>query len=197
MPHINAYVKEIVYTAFKVKTKQIKRRKIMIKTILVVEDTVENMEVAKQYFSGIEGYEFIFASNRSEADELLDQCDALITDRSIPYKVEEKEDEANGFYLLLKASLLGKKSLMVTSHGNSYGQGVATIDDDSREVVAAMIAKIGKLQVYNPNYTFLSDFRNSYYKDWASINWFGMGQGPSKTDSRAWRYAWEELQKQF
>ena len=56
-----------------------------MKKILIVEDTQENMDAAKAFFSTIKDFEFVYATNRKEAEDLLESVDAVITDRQIPY----------------------------------------------------------------------------------------------------------------
>ena len=94
--------------------------------ILVVEDTPENMEAAKQYFDSVEEIHAEYATNRNEAFSMIDskRYDGVITDRSIPRCEGDKED--NTFYLQNQGFLVGLKSelenipwVMHSEHGMS------------------------------------------------------------------------------
>ncbi len=103
----------------------------MKKKILVVDDSPKNIEVAKAFFGNNSEYEFIYAMDNKTGEELLDGCDAVITDRSMPYKIDEKEedyqDEAqmkyersisvHGFKLFAAAKAKGLPAVMISSHG--------------------------------------------------------------------------------
>jgi DNA-binding response OmpR family regulator len=72
-----------------------------IKTILVVEDNQENLDVAKAFFKTVTGFEFIYATNKEDAVAKLPEADALLTDRYMPYFDGAKVDYSpeNGYML--------------------------------------------------------------------------------------------------
>ncbi len=86
--------------------------------ILVVEDTAENMAVAKAFFFTIPEHEFIFCTNRKEAEEILPAVDGMISDRSIPFNDDESQ-ECNGISLMFQASLLQITAVGVSNHGDT------------------------------------------------------------------------------
>lgn len=97
--------------------------------ILVVDDSSINLEAAKVFFSKVDGHEFIYAKNRQEAQTLVNDCDGLITDRSMPFKEDGKtcpddkegrygqNSTMNGEILAVYAEGIGKVVVMVTEHG--------------------------------------------------------------------------------
>ena len=90
-----------------------------MKKILIVDDTIENLEAAKKFFSQNKEYEFLYATNRSEAEKLLPECDALITDIQMPFNNESKEVSGlNGKLLEIEAYHMEKPAISLSQHGD-------------------------------------------------------------------------------
>lgn len=195
-----------------------KAYKKMKKRILIVEDTAENMETAKKFFEGLlsSDFEFVYCKNRQEADRNFEEAYAVITDRSIPYNDEHISDaqssqfckdteytkcklpEVNGTYLMLKAKVQKKPSVLITEHG-SLGIGTQPLElnfDSFQETLLYIIDEKKK-----NGCLFWSDYEYLYWfgcRCWESIRTdFCSYRDVKKTSTDAWRIAWEELQKQF
>ncbi len=94
--------------------------------ILVVEDTLENLAVAKEYFNSQADLSVDYATYRDEAIEMLNKnkYDGVITDRSIPgFKGDVKDWkfylENNGWFVALNAELKNIPSVIHSEHGYS------------------------------------------------------------------------------
>ncbi len=91
--------------------------------ILVVEDTLENMKIAKQYFDSVENIGADYATHRDEAISMLDQkkYDGVITDRSIPGKKNLNLHpwylENNGWYVAISSEIKNIPSVIHSEHG--------------------------------------------------------------------------------
>ena len=102
-----------------------------MKKILIVDDTPENLKAAKDFFSQNKEYEFLYAVNRSEAENLLPECDALITDLQMPFDSESKGiNGLNGQLLELEAYHMGKPSIALSQHGDGLLWSSPTFDKE-------------------------------------------------------------------
>ncbi len=177
-----------------------------MKKILVVDDTQVNLDAAKAFFSTITDFEFVYATNRKDAAGLLEEVDALITDRSLPWtqselfncKMPKNIDEIfidiylqhNGMYLLMKACLLNKPAILATDHG-SFDLMYLRNESGCREDASLheLMLQMEKNATNNTYWEFgrhprtTQDFSVQRHKDL------------SKVDSNAWQLAWEELLK--
>ncbi len=72
-----------------------------MKKILIVDDTPANLEAAKAYFSQNVDFEFLYATDRKSAEELILTCDALITDAQMPF-----DDKSETAYQISKEKIL-------------------------------------------------------------------------------------------
>ena len=163
--------------------------------ILVVEDSLENIELAKKYVADdhefTEGYEFIYVTNRKDAEKLLHTVDGVITDRSIPYDAASTyECEVNGYYIAALAINLKKPFIMMTSHGDSLGIGIKTDN-----LIGLEEELIRFSRVVNPMYESpeAHRFRKYYYK-WISISW---KDGYTKLQLTSWMIVWTKLKQQL
>lgn len=170
-----------------------------MKKILIVEDTEANLLAAKQFFATVSGFEFVFAKNRKEAEDLLPSVDGLITDRHMPYLetdtmadyvfVEREGELANvlkshGYILLAETAKLEIPGVMVSDHGDLM---VMKIKD--QEVAKEIAQDVEMLSPYSSeSYERGFDMNQNYTCEWYNI---------PKTDQRAWRLAWEELEVQL
>ena len=164
-----------------------------MKKILIVDDIKTNLDVAKLFFSKIPGFEFLFAVNRKEAEELLKISDALITDGSFPYENEEDFDGAqglNGYYLLLLASSQTKPAILLSDHGEQFYSRIARSKESSQDI----IDQYPNFNPFNPTQQeqFWNIARNSEI-----IFQLPTKYDATKKDSSGWKYGWEEIQKQF
>lgn len=186
-----------------------------MKKILIVDDTQANLDAAKAFFSTISGYEFLYATNRKDAERYLEEVYAVITDRQMPSKAEiefldcnisehqsfiaKNVSEANGYHLLYTVYLSGKPVVMATEHSAlaiclsnitvpTEKQYKGDPKDFSLEALLLLI---------NENPTFDS-YQSLYrYGNFGGVKNLGWNEGILKTQERAWKIIWEELIKQF
>jgi hypothetical protein len=179
-----------------------------MKRILIVDDTQANLDAAKAFFSTIPGYEFVYVTNRKDAEACLLEVDALITDRSLPWTDTEQFNceipsgaskslfpnylQSNGHYLLLKSCLVNKPSIMATDHGKFGLMKLANRskwqEDSSLEDIIFLMENRTTLDTY---FTF---GKHPVVKEIQVLGWY---ENLSKTTQQAWKLAWEEIQKQF
>ncbi len=178
-----------------------------MKKILIVDDTQANLDAAKAFFETVSGFEFVFATNKEDAEVALAEVDALITDRDLPYFTGDKQehDVENGYMLGILAKLQGKPVLMLTEHGQLMVSEVNTSHEDfkiAEEAVQKLAglrgvkscAKHGEqegvdVKTYICKLMDVTHRGNTIYK-FDNIN-------GTKKDKSAWQIAWERLQKQF
>lgn len=193
-----------------------------MKKILIVDDTQANLDAAKAFFSTISGYEFIYATNRKDAEVLLPEAYAVITDRSLPSNTDVEfldceipEDkmglvkvcfvQANGYHIFYSAHLAGKPVVMAMEHG-SFGMSLPKITpinelsenqtsdwdfdpkDFSMEKLLLEIDTNPSLELYDRLWS---------YGNFGGARHLGWKEDLLKTNTEAWKMAWEELQKQF
>jgi len=162
--------------------------------VLVIDDKQENLNAAREFFSKITAFEFLFAMNRKEAEELLKVSDAVITDGSFPCETEENFNSShglNGYYVLLLASSQNKPAVLLSDHGEQFYSNVAKSQEVSKRVI-------------EKQFTNFDPFDMVRYSEYWNI-----AQNPevivelptrsytTKKDSSGWEYGWKELQKQF
>ena len=76
------------------------------------------------YFSTIqEGYTFLYAANREQAEKLLPEVDEVITDRGMPFTEDGEVSDMQGSIVAVLAHHQGKPAVMITSHGDAFGLG--------------------------------------------------------------------------
>lgn len=191
------------------------QNKIKMKKILIIDDTQANLDAAKLFFSKISSYEFLYATNRKDAEKYLEEAYAVITDRQMPSKAnvelldcdipEEKMtiaknvSEANGYHLLYTVYLSGKPVVMATEHSAlaiclpnitvpTEKQYKGDPKDFSLEALLLLINE-------NPNFdSYHSLYR---YGNFGGVKNLGWNEGVLKTQERAWKMIWEELIKLF
>ncbi len=179
-----------------------------MRKILVVDDTESNLAAAREFFSKVEGYEFVYATNRKDAEVFLEDAYAIITDRSIPSNAEvelfdceipEEEVEmtnaiiqTNGYYLLLRAFLLGKPAVMAAEHGKL---GILFADPDQEtEILKALLDNIARAPSFEH---YLALFVSQQDGRRTDITRDGWQEGVFKTQPSAWAKIWTELQQKF
>ncbi|TSD03201.1 MAG: hypothetical protein Athens071416_262 [Parcubacteria group bacterium Athens0714_16] len=191
----------IAQQATKSTSSQSKGKKIN-KKVLVVEDTPENIAAAKDFFSQVDGFDFLFAINRKEAESLIHEVDALLTDRSLPFQREDtinsyrncpSEDygyvlEANGYDLLAQAVAKGIPCLMFSNHG-----------DSNFFITIPFIEKESCKKILNSK---TDDYDTKHRQDLrCAINQFcereHLEDGMSKEKLNSWKSAWERLFQQL
>ncbi|MDO8469796.1 MAG: hypothetical protein Q7S84_02110 [bacterium] len=172
-----------------------------MKKILIVEDTKENLQAAKSFFSTVKGFEFMYATSRKEAQELLPVADALLTDRSMPFLSTDsigsysnlKRDndykvllERNGYDLLAQAVVMGIPRLMFTNHGTSN----FFITLENKEICEEALRL--KEDDYDAEHRLriLASVNNEAKRH-------RLEEYVTKDKSSSWELAWIELQKQF
>ena len=189
-----------------------------MKKILIIDDTQVNLDTAKSFFSKISGYEFLYATNRKDAEKYLEEAYAVITDRSLPYsetsligcdfpedkkgRVENNYIQANGHHLLLKALLSGKPAIMASEHGGLM-------------ILNGSVAPSTKMENFSLEETLQRISTEPTYEDIGNLWTYGNFEGTHivrkeetmkawgapkdivKTEEIAWKMTWEELQKQF
>lgn len=196
-----------------------------MKKILVVEDTLENLEVAKLFFSKVVGFEFIYATNREEAEKCIDEVYAVITDRSIPMTTDANfidceltpedcpfgEQEvidyikmANGFYILYKSYFEKKPVIMISDHGNLILVWPAIVESPTTNCSSKTKLSFSNSSTADVLQDILFNIKNNpsawAYKD---LCIYGNRIGRSelcyctKTEVEAWEIAWKRLQEQF
>ncbi len=181
-----------------------------MKKVLVVEDTMENMEAAKAFFSTVEGFEFIFAMDREQAQKLLPEVDVLITDRRIPFNEEidfpganppkdesHNDTEYNGFFLTASAIYKKLPVIMAAEHGNLMLFIPKNQSEEVIEVLGGFLRfletkeEIKKLRWEDQNIfeTFCRNILLEYlHRQRISIK---------KNSPDAWKLVWEKLKEQF
>jgi hypothetical protein len=188
---------------FALKTKTTKN----MKKILIVDDTQANLDAAKTFFSTIPGYKFVYAISRKDAEVLLTDAYAVITDRSIPWSDLEQFNflsegvnkillqeyaKVNGDYVLIMAKLMNKPAIMATDHGKFGLMVLKSVEEFKKDT---KLLEILSQMSTNPTPDLYWSFqRNKTVSQGISVKWH---EGMSKTYSKAWSLAWEELQKQF
>lgn len=189
-----------------------------MKKILFIDDTKENLDAAKAFFSTIPGFEFVYATNRQEAEKHLEEVYAVITDRSLPYSEtsligcdfpdNEKEDveynyvQTNGYYLLLKALSMGKPAIMASDHGGMIileGKLVPSTQIENFSLEATL-QRMSVKPTYEDVCSFFYHANNEAthavrLEDTRKS--YGAERNIFKTEDKAWVLVWEELQKQF
>lgn len=179
-----------------------------MKKILIVEDTQANLDAAKAFFETISGFEFIFATNKEDAEVALAEADALITDRDLPYFTGDNQeyDIENGYMLGVLAKMQGKPVLMLTEHGELMISEVNAshenfmIAEEAVQNLAGLkgvksCAKHGEQEgVYVKAH--IGKLIDVTHRGSGTIYSFDHING-SKKDKSAWQIAWERLQKQF
>lgn len=173
-----------------------------MKKILIVEDTPINLESAKKFFATISNFEFIYTTNRYEAQQLLSTVDALITDRSIPFcssdtinnysNLRHGENDykivlnMNGYDLLAQAVVLGIPRLMFSNHGTS--NFLLTLDN--KELCEKALDLKGDDYDGTHRYEVFSPVDSEAKRN-------RLDEDITKDKSSSWALAWTELQKQF
>lgn len=189
-----------------------------MRKILIIDDTQANLNVAKAFFATIPGFEFVYVTNRAEAEKHLEEAYAVITDRSLPYSetsligcdfpednkswVERNYIKANGHYLLLKALLSGKPAIMASEHGGLM-------------ILNGSVSPSTRMENFSLEQTLQRISTEPIYKDIVNLWEYGNFEGTHivrkketmiahgapkdivKTEEIAWQMVWEELQKQF
>lgn len=72
-----------------------------MKKVLIVCSNQVDLDAAKTFFSTIPGYDFLFHSNRLDAQAILESSDILITDANIPYSPNDSIDEYPHYFELI------------------------------------------------------------------------------------------------
>lgn len=170
-----------------------------MKKILVVDDTLENIEAAKEFFSSIPGFEFVYATNKEDAEVLLPDAYALITDGNFPYFEGDKEYSPDSGYLLgILAKMEGKPVIMITEHGGLRLSEVNNNCEDF-EKVKEIAKRLSNLKGRNNGaelyYLCEGDFMELVHRR-SNIYNFDFIHA-TKKDSLSWLIAWERLQNQF
>jgi hypothetical protein len=189
-----------------------------MKKILVIDDTQANLDTAKAFFSTIPNFEFVYVTDRQEAEKHFEEAYAVITDRSLPYSAtsligcdfpeEETEDvealtiKANGYFLLLKALLLGKPAIMASEHGGLMIMNGTTapskqIENFSLEETLQRISTEPTYEDMDKLWTYGNHEGTHITRKEETMKAWGAPQNILKTEEVAWRMVWEELQKQF
>lgn len=190
------------------------------KKILIVEDTSENMNAAKTFFSTVSDFEFVYTDNRKDAQLLLTEKEtflidiiALITDKSIPYLPKETLEDyrlynpglynlytdesalkeiqkSNGCALMAIAHSKGIPAIMVSEHGSASAQ-MLNCNNFSHE--AKVIGKI--LPQLNPysweSYEISSSLDTKEMVKQILTSTYG------KVDTRTWQRFWDYFQTQI
>lgn len=165
-----------------------------MKTILIVEDTQENLEAAKAYFSTIPGFEFVYATNRKEAEEFLPISYAVITDRNMPYEGIPKPDFyeiENGYHIAVSAKVAGKPVIMITEHGE-LALGYVNADNPNFSKAAELVAQFSGRKMTSDERGQLSGVTHI-----GGVFYLNFTHRVSKKSQKAWEMAWQELCKQF
>ena len=165
------------------------------KRILVVDDTPANIEAAKAYFSHEPDHEYVYATDRKTAEELLPTVDALITDREMPYQQDEMKEnykledmdeyklalQTNGYILMAKALEKNIPAIMITSHRDTFILGVEDVE------LAKEIAKsVSGLDPYS-NECYEAGFKMNQNLEMLKQSTKGKG------DMQAWEVAFIEF----
>jgi len=133
----------------------------MKKKILVVDDTPENLDAAKAFFANNSDYEFIYAVNREEGEKLLPNCDALITDRRMPFndldKGNRKYEQMNGEILLFESFVQNKPGILVSAHGSVLEIFQNPLSLGKEKAEAHFVSE--KMDIFLPGETF-EEFKN-------------------------------------
>lgn len=197
-----------------------------MKKVLIVEDTLVNLEAAKAYFSTIPEYEFIYTTNRKDAQAIIPSVCAVVTDRQIPYITDEtieayhesivnkekgfytkdfvlrKIQEVHGYALTAIAYALDIPVIMVSEHGDIQIFYVTT-NDSFKEDLKTIGAILPQLDPYS---------KESYeIAHWLTECWFGEGHeiklidldcfrergNGEKKNPKTWEVIWKDLQKEF
>ncbi len=170
------------------------------KTILIVDDTPENIEAAKAYFANNVDFNFVYATDRKTAEELLPTVNALITDRQIPYKeddtleryntfIKDKDELENayishGYILLAKSAELEIPAIMLSQHGKLM---VMKIKDLERaKIIASEIKMIDPYSAENDEKGFEMNW--NYTVDHFNV---------LKSDPKAWELGFTKLSEEF
>lgn len=193
------------------------------KKILVVDDTPANLDAAKTYFANNTDYEFVYATNRQEAEKLLPECDAVITDAQMPFNENSKElyfkmaseekfvqpaidlkvgeiMESNGCLLAIEAYLEGKTAIIVSHHGESLTTDYLKAD-----------TKIQKIEEFKEKFNGLglSWFKkllgNEFEKPTGNPSFYSrclssertVSDELSKANSSGWEFAFTKLCEEF
>lgn len=179
-----------------------------MKRILIVEDTQENLDAAKAFFKTVSGFDFVYTTNKEDAEAELAKADALITDRNLPYFNGDVEDYTveNGYMLGILAKLQGKPVVMLTEHGQLMVSEVKA-DHENFKIAEEAVQKLSGLK----GVSSLARHGKQEGVDVCKYIWQLMGVTHTgkntiynfdnlvgtKKDPTAWQIAWERLQKQF
>lgn len=166
-----------------------------MRKILIVEDTQANLDAAKAFFSTISGFEFVYATNRKEAEEKIKEADAIITDRSMPFdgvpQYNQIAAEANGYLVAANAKKENKPVILLTEHGRL---GIGTVNNSvSRFEEFAKLVEIYKgkeITETEASQIHTAKFGSGIFQisfDWEFV----------KLSQDCWALALHELQKQF
>ena len=204
----------------------------MKKKILIVDGTSEfeaNFAAAKNYFEVIGDYSFIFCTNRKEAEKKMSEASIVITDKRIPYsskklfnvnfrktnikgavtvsgRLYDKNElsEVNGFYLLLKASSLGKTVILFSDFRGNLEFGKAQQGNNNK--CFKISNSLAKNNCVSYEELLLRVENNptpiDYYHLWLYASQGGINEKKYqsheiiklfKSDLMAWSIAWREL----
>lgn len=184
-----------------------------MKKILVVDDKNENLEAAKAFFSTIFGFEFIYCTNRKDAEKLILEVDAVITDRSMPYDENNYYNvipseipdytidhnlnffsEVNGDYIFCKVVTLGKPVVMISGHGEDDLQ-IGLFDSKRYTIPVDLL----EANAENPSWFICEKFFSYTHSGGGGGYAFEVlphGQ-ISKRETVSWKKAWNALIEQF
>lgn len=190
-----------------------------MKTILVVDDIQANLDTAKSYFSTINDYNFVYASNRRDAEKFLGDAYAVITDGSFPTNSEVKfidvdynhsidgkncyidkstgetawEENivvANGYWVLFKAVLSGKPAIMLREHGGIY---MLLVNENNHNHLGSILNRITTEPTGDD---YVSFWRYAHFEG-TKYTRDNILRGRTKTQTSSWELAWKRLQEQF
>lgn len=165
-----------------------------MKKILIIDDTEENLDAAREFFSKITGFEFSFVMNRREAEELLKVSDAVITDGSFPYETEKNFNNShglNGHYVLLLASSQNKPGILLSDHGEQFYSKIAKSQEASKRVIEEQFTNFDPFDMVRYGEYWNIAKTPEIIVELPTRNY------TTKKDSSGWEYGWKELQKQF
>lgn len=162
--------------------------------VLVIDDKQENLDAAREFFSKIPVFEFLFAMNRKEAEELLKVSDAVITDGSFPYETEENFNNShglNGHYVLLLASSQNKPAILLSDHGEQFYSNIANNQEVSKRTIEKQFTNFDPFDMVR-----YSEYWNIVQNPEVIVE-LPTRSYTTKKDSSGWEYGWKEIQKQF
>ncbi|MES2224893.1 MAG: hypothetical protein V4478_02805 [Patescibacteria group bacterium] len=193
-----------------------------MKKILIVTNSQENAEHAKEHFKDIPGFECAYASTRVAAEALIGSVDMLITDCNIAYSDDDSlqcypgylamirshhpfmtEAEVyaaatalNGWSLLLQAKMRELPSLMIGEYGPGMKDEMLTLP---KGIVPAPYEALVK-EIYKDNrgdWKSFMDALNVYITS-HDIEWFMAGDGLFHSMFLTnWRVVWGVIQQQL